>query len=290
MRETNILNIKVYWKSMAEMYIPLSLLESTRNSEKQIFDAISLEEVRSLMQQSFSAEHFIETFSIYTTFTLNTRVNAVEEALQGGRPRLNADVLVTKLIVNATPNKFEDLIGFIEYAGNVKIFEALQAYKPSRRPITKRRTHESERLKRTRKLIVRDWFFYGLWAIRLKKAMKNKGKAKKAREKAFDVFSTIYEQVRANGDKEKEDKRGLGEKMKDMKSKAELEAAKGEAKLEEMQKKFMGIKMTARYQEITLRISANSSKEPIVTYQIIVVSSVISIEPLPRPLHQRIPI
>ena len=51
MRETNITNLRVYWKSMAEMYIPLSLLESTLNSEKQIFEAISLEEIRSLMQQ-----------------------------------------------------------------------------------------------------------------------------------------------------------------------------------------------------------------------------------------------
>ena len=45
------MNIKVYWKSMAEMLIPLSLFESTIYSEKKIFEAISLEELRMLMQQ-----------------------------------------------------------------------------------------------------------------------------------------------------------------------------------------------------------------------------------------------
>jgi CTP:phosphocholine cytidylyltransferase-like protein len=50
-RETNASNIRIYWKSMAEMFIPLSLFESTMHSDQQIFEAISLEELRTLMQQ-----------------------------------------------------------------------------------------------------------------------------------------------------------------------------------------------------------------------------------------------
>lgn len=52
-RETNIVNLRIYWKSMAEMYIPLSLFEGTMYSENQIFDAISLEDLRNLMKQYF---------------------------------------------------------------------------------------------------------------------------------------------------------------------------------------------------------------------------------------------
>lgn len=267
MRETNIFGIKVYWKSMAEMYIPLSLWESTRNSEKQIFDAISLEDIRTLMNESFSAEHFVESFSVYSTFTLNTRVNAVEEALNGGRPRFNADVLFTKFIVNVTPNKLNDLISFLEYTNNMKIFEMLQAYRPSRRPITKHRTNESERFKRTRHLIVRDWFLYGLWAIRLKKALKNKNKSKKGRERAFDTFSKLYQTAKTNTEGNVTRKE-LIQAMKDMKSKIDTEVEKRDESLIELQKKIKGIKFTARYQEISLRIFANNSKEPIITYQI----------------------
>ncbi len=50
-RETNILSLRLYWKSMAEMYIPTSLMESTKDSPWQIFDAISLEDMRALMRQ-----------------------------------------------------------------------------------------------------------------------------------------------------------------------------------------------------------------------------------------------
>lgn len=51
MRETNIKNIRLYWKSLAEMFIPLSLYESTKNLENQIFEAISLEDMRNMMKQ-----------------------------------------------------------------------------------------------------------------------------------------------------------------------------------------------------------------------------------------------
>ncbi len=50
-RETNVVNMRLYWKSMAEMYVPLSLLESTLGTERQIFEAVSLDDMRNLMRQ-----------------------------------------------------------------------------------------------------------------------------------------------------------------------------------------------------------------------------------------------
>jgi hypothetical protein len=50
-RETSLTNVRVYWKSMAEMHIPISLLESTKQAEGRIFTAIGVAELRSLMQQ-----------------------------------------------------------------------------------------------------------------------------------------------------------------------------------------------------------------------------------------------
>ena len=53
-RETDIVNVHIHWKSMAEMFIPQSLFESTMFNENQIFDAISLEDLRSLMNQYYT--------------------------------------------------------------------------------------------------------------------------------------------------------------------------------------------------------------------------------------------
>lgn len=269
--------MRVYWKSMAEMYIPLSLLESTMNSKNQIFDAISLEGLRSLMRQSFSDENFVEPFSIYSMFTLNTRVNAVEEALSGGRPRIKAEVLFTKLQLNMTPNKLSDLISSMEYVDNVKIAEDLQQFRPTRRPITTRRKNESERYKKKRFMIVRDWFFYGLWAIRLKKAMKKSKKPKKKDNNKLNELEKLYDKINDEV-KDTNKRKNLSDFMKNMKSRIDAEVAKKEEKLIELQKKIMGVKVTARYQEFTLKVYSNNSKDPIITYQIIVRSFPIFIE------------
>ncbi len=51
-RETNVQALRVYWKSLAEMFIPSSLWESTKNAEQLIFEAISPEDIHAMMHQS----------------------------------------------------------------------------------------------------------------------------------------------------------------------------------------------------------------------------------------------
>ena len=58
-RETNVMNLRVYWRSSAEMIIPNSLWESTKDLKQQIFEAISLEDMRNMMKQSFAEENLI---------------------------------------------------------------------------------------------------------------------------------------------------------------------------------------------------------------------------------------
>lgn len=78
------------------MFIPLSLLESTKHLEKQIFEAISLEDLRSMMRQyrlylnirSFADENLIEPFSIFTNFSYNTRPTAQAEAIANKRNKI----------------------------------------------------------------------------------------------------------------------------------------------------------------------------------------------------------
>lgn len=271
MRENNILGVRIYWKSMAGMYIPHSLLESTKNSKDYIFDAVSPEEMVNLMKKSFDEERLIDDFSIYSTFTLNTRVDAVEEALNNGRPRIKAEVLITKIQVNITPNKLNDLLAFMETFENLLIRELLKSYRPRRRPITVNRSHESEKYKRKRYLIVRDWFFYGLWAIRLKKAIKP---SKKVKPNKLNDFQSLYEAMKSKteGNNERTD---LINFMKQMKQKIDLEVSKKEQKLIDLQKKLMGVKVTTRYQGLSISCYSNSSPDPIITFQIIVLFNII---------------
>jgi len=77
--------------------------------------------------------------------------------------------------VNITPTIFEDIGNFLEYVDNIRISNEIIGYKPLRRPITKKPStgeYDSPNKIRTRKLIVRDWFFYAVWAARLKKVFK----------------------------------------------------------------------------------------------------------------------
>lgn len=50
----------------------------------------------------------------------------------------------------------------------------MKQYRPHRRPIVcEPGTKLSEKAKLKRKLVVRDWFFYVVWYVRLKKILKN---------------------------------------------------------------------------------------------------------------------
>jgi len=261
---------------MAEMYIPISLFEQTKNSENRIFEAISLEDMRNLMHQSFADETLIDTFSLFCSFTKNERESAMSEAIAGNRPRIKAEILFTKMAINLSPNKVNDVASFIEYSQNIKILEDLQPYRPLRRPITKNILNESEKHRKKRKLIVRDWFFYVVWSIRLKKLIKSAPKIKEEHDKKLEEYKKLYEKMEKNrGDSRIKD---LDEYMKRMKQKIELEIAKKEQEKEKSEKNITGIKLTLRCQEISIKCFSNNSdrislggvKQPIMELQIIV--------------------
>jgi len=175
-REINIKDIKIYWKSPAEMIIPLSLYESTKDEKNKIFEAISVEDMCSMMKQSFAEDYFIEQFSAYLSIIKNTRSSAIEEARNNKRAKTKIYILLTKVIVNITPQLIESLSLIKEHSANYSILNELKVYIPKKRPITSieeiRKTEASigiEALKRKRRLIVRDWFFLVVWAIRIKK-------------------------------------------------------------------------------------------------------------------------
>ena len=80
-----------------------------------------------------------------------------------------------KLLVNVNPAILEDINMITEFWKNFFINKDLKQYRPHRRPITRAPEHlaNDPAFIRKRKLIVRDWFFYVVWYVRLRKIMKN---------------------------------------------------------------------------------------------------------------------
>jgi hypothetical protein len=48
-KELNIKNIKAYWNSMSEMFVPTSVYEQTRNLKYQIFEAMDASFLKEIM-------------------------------------------------------------------------------------------------------------------------------------------------------------------------------------------------------------------------------------------------
>ena len=86
-------NFRVYWKSLSEMFIPTSLWESTKDLENQIFDAVPLEDLRLMMNNNYHDEYLLEPFNVFSSFVLNTKENALEEANTNGRPKFKVQFL-----------------------------------------------------------------------------------------------------------------------------------------------------------------------------------------------------
>lgn len=96
-----------------------------------------------------------------------------------------SDCLNTRLVVNVesklhiklSPHVVEDLLSFAKRCQTYYLIRDLKQYRPHRKPITDSQIPhkfiKNKILKHKRRLVVRDWFFYILWSIRLKNIMKN---------------------------------------------------------------------------------------------------------------------
>jgi hypothetical protein len=76
-----------------------------------------------------------------------------------------------------------------------QILKDLKQYRPNRRPMTSVPEKYAQRhlIKRKRKLLVRDWFFFVVWYIRLKKILK--GVYQKETMNNFLMFNPRYKQL-----------------------------------------------------------------------------------------------
>ena len=269
-RETNAAKLRVYWKSCAEMIIPNSLWESTKDLDQQIFDAIPLEDMCHMMKQSFSDDNLIEPFDFYTnvSYRMPPKRNIKD---------FKADVLFTKIDINVNPKLIDDISSFKEHASNILIMKQLKNYRPLNRPITNdKRLENNAKLKRKKLLTVRDWFFYAVWATRIKQ-----------------TFNTICNRTADHNDQQaKINKlhRKLIEKAKLMRKSQKwnkvnfndvndaIKVLKGKINSKNEEEEFFEFQCTFRCQETSLRIFSDnlnarcigSVKKPIIELQLTV--------------------
>ena len=82
------------------------------------------------------------------------------------------------IVVNVTPDFIVGLNHVNEYIDNYYIAQDLKQYRPQRKPMTasmlksfSKKTLKSDSFKRKRKNVVRDWFYFIVWYVRLKKIL-----------------------------------------------------------------------------------------------------------------------
>ena len=79
--ELQIKNVKIYWNSMSEMFIPTSLWESTKHLQYQIFEAMDASQIHELMTDAFDPKgqlnnfYLLKPFSIFISMNFNKSYN-----------------------------------------------------------------------------------------------------------------------------------------------------------------------------------------------------------------------
>ena len=97
------------------------------------------------------------------------------------------NLITGKVNVKVSEPVLTTLLTFANYFEDHQIVRRLKQYRPQRRPITQSilagRYHGvdkkdmPEHVKRKRKLLVRDWFYYVLWYVRLRNVERKKATA-----------------------------------------------------------------------------------------------------------------
>ena len=85
---------------------------------------------------------------------------------------------VQKIQLSVNPSIFDDLNNFIDQSKAYYLLKDLKQYRPHRKPIPTSDIPEIALLKNKvlchkRRLLVRDWFFFVVWSIRLKKILRS---------------------------------------------------------------------------------------------------------------------
>ncbi|CDW78351.1 vacuolar protein sorting-associated protein 13a [Stylonychia lemnae] len=167
-------NFRVYWNCMSEMYIPTSLWESTRHLKYQIFEAMEVSDLRGFLLQPFNPGKQNQFQYLISPTNITNQISYYKsEDKQNENTQIS--LIFTPFEINVTPRMVEDMNNLVELCQNYFLSRDLKQYRPHRKPITSVPEHLKNNpvIQRKRKLFVRDWFFYVVWFVRLKRILRN---------------------------------------------------------------------------------------------------------------------
>jgi hypothetical protein len=95
--------------------------------------------------------------------------------IDSNKTEINVKVSAIALTINCLIA--DDINNFLEYSKNFYIMRDLKRYRPARKPVLDSYVFHpdlfsNEVLLNKRKLLVRDWFFFVVWSMRLKNMMR----------------------------------------------------------------------------------------------------------------------
>ena len=127
------------------------------------------------MEASQLAQMMAECFTTQQNFLLSPLDCKTNFVVSPENFEISADL--PKIQLNVNPCIVDDLNNFIEYSKAFYLLKDLKQYRPHRKPIPASEINEPALLKNKvlchkRKLLVRDWFFFVVWSIRLKKILR----------------------------------------------------------------------------------------------------------------------
>jgi len=138
-KELNLARMRLYFNSFSEMLIPTSLWESTQDEKLEIFSAMDAEEIRDIMVSGFQENEQADSINhhnIIEPFYLNTAINLNQmyaPAYKKEPFKYNVTVLMSKMIVTATPDMVRDMMQGACYAEMYSYYKDLKKYRPTMR-------------------------------------------------------------------------------------------------------------------------------------------------------------
>lgn len=172
-KELHVKNTRVYWNSMSETFIPTSLWEQTKDLEFRIFEAIAADDLFSLMYEPFetttSKQYFSNKDELILPFNLKTVLKFYSTDLEvKEKMKLLLEVKLDSLKIDLNDKVISDMKNMFNFYNNYMLAWYIKQYRPRVKPIVNSTAKNSEKQKRKRRLIVRDWLQFIIWANRMK--------------------------------------------------------------------------------------------------------------------------
>ena len=172
-KDLHVKNARVYWNSMSETFIPTSLWEQTKDLEYRIFEAIAADDLFSLMYEPFetstSKQYFSNKDELILPFYLKLILKFYASDLEAKeKMKLSIDVKLESLKIDLNDKVIADMKNMLNFYNNYLLTWYIKQYRPRMKPIVDSSSKISEKAKKKRKLIVRDWLQFIIWANRMK--------------------------------------------------------------------------------------------------------------------------